>query len=208
MMPIVMPMFTNDWNANHIATPDATSRPNRSSARVAMRSARMITTPIRNTITIGADEAELLAGHGEDEVGLLRRDEVARHQLAVEQALAEHAAGADRDLGLGRVVAGPGQVGGRVQERGKPGELVILEQVQAAGGGDADRDHGGEHRENAQPQAGQHDHGPGHHDEDQGHAQGRLDRHQGDQRGGTGQRDAQGAHPGCAGGPGAKAPVN
>ncbi len=52
MMPIVMPMFTNDWNANHIAMPDATSRPNRSSARVAMRSARTITTPSRKTITM------------------------------------------------------------------------------------------------------------------------------------------------------------
>ena len=139
MMPIVMPMFTNDWNANHMAMPDATSMPNRSSARVGDPQRADDHDAEQEDDRDGADEAEFLAGHGEDEVGLLGRDEVARHQLAVEQALAEHPARADRDLGLGRVVAGPGQVGGRVQEGGEPGQLVGLQQVQAAGRGDRSR---------------------------------------------------------------------
>jgi hypothetical protein len=50
----------------------------------------------------------------------------------VEQAGAEQAAGADRDLGLRRLVAGAGQVRVRVQERGEPAELVGPQQVQAA----------------------------------------------------------------------------
>ena len=40
MIPSVMPMFSNVWNANQQITPDATSRPNRSSARAAIRQAR------------------------------------------------------------------------------------------------------------------------------------------------------------------------
>ena len=52
MIPTVMPMLTKDWNRNQIATPEATSMPNRSSARVAMRRARMTTTPSRATTTI------------------------------------------------------------------------------------------------------------------------------------------------------------
>ena len=80
-------------------------------------------------MTARADEAELLARDGEDEVGLDRGDEVAAGERAVEQALAVQAAGADRDLGLEAVVAGAGQVLGGVQERGQPGQLVPLEQV-------------------------------------------------------------------------------
>ena len=52
MMPIVMPMFTKDWNANQIAMPEAISMPNRSSARAAMRNARTITMPSRTTMVI------------------------------------------------------------------------------------------------------------------------------------------------------------
>ncbi len=57
--------------------------------------------------------------------------------------------------------------------------------MQAAGRGDGHGHQGREPGDDAQPQAGQHDHGSGHHDEHQGHAQRRLDHHQADQRRGT-----------------------
>src|SRR5215467_6944633 len=51
MMPIVMPMLTNDWKPNQTATPDATSMPNMSSATAAILMARKTTTVSNPTIT-------------------------------------------------------------------------------------------------------------------------------------------------------------
>ena len=45
MIPSVMPMFSNIWKVNQQTIPVATSRPNRSSARSAIRHARHSTTP-------------------------------------------------------------------------------------------------------------------------------------------------------------------
>ena len=49
-IPIVMPMLMNACTANQIATPAATSSPNASSARAAIRTARKITRPSSTTI--------------------------------------------------------------------------------------------------------------------------------------------------------------
>ena len=51
MMPMVMPTLTNVWKMNQIATPDATSMPNMSSAIWAARIARNTTMPSRPTMT-------------------------------------------------------------------------------------------------------------------------------------------------------------
>ena len=56
-----MPMFTKAWTANQIAIPDATSMPNWSSARAAIRSARSSTSASSAMIARRSDEAELLA---------------------------------------------------------------------------------------------------------------------------------------------------
>ena len=92
MMPIVMPMLMNDWTPNQIAMPDATSMPNWSSALAAIRSARNSSSASSPMMTSSADEADLLAGDREDEVGVLLGHEVAGDELTVEQALAGPAA--------------------------------------------------------------------------------------------------------------------
>src|SRR5260221_4319016 len=53
-----------------------------------------------------ADETELLGQHGEDEVGLLLGQEVEMALRAVQEALAEEPARAERDLRLQDVIAG------------------------------------------------------------------------------------------------------
>ena len=113
-----------------------------------------------------------------------RRDEAAAGERAVEQPLAVQAAGADRDLRLEAVVAGPGQVLRGVQERGQPGQLVPLQQVQLGDGVDA-AGHGGEQAEHpVQPDAGDHDHAGQREDQHQHDAEGGLAFDQEDQRGG------------------------
>ena len=76
--------------------------------------------------TRGADQAELLPRDREDEVGVLLGHEAGLGLRAVEQALAEDAAVADRDPGLGGVVAGAARVEVGVGERHEPVELVVL----------------------------------------------------------------------------------
>src|SRR6202162_5764482 len=63
-----------------------------------------------------AEEAELLADDGEDEVGGALGEEFELCLAAVHPALAEHAAGADRDLRLDDVVAGAEWIGLRVEK--------------------------------------------------------------------------------------------
>ena len=45
MMPSVMPMFSNTWNANIASTPTVTSVPKKSDDNTAMRHKRQISTP-------------------------------------------------------------------------------------------------------------------------------------------------------------------
>src|SRR5215218_3862827 len=80
----------------------------------------------------GAGEAELLADHGEDEVGLLLGNVLEVGLGAVQVALAGDAARADGDQGLPRVVgeASSTVVGAGVDERGQPLLLVLAEHVE------------------------------------------------------------------------------
>ena len=72
----------------------------------------------------GADQAELLARDGEDEVGVLLGHEAGAGLRAVEEALAEEPAVADRDPGLLDVVAGAARVEVGVGERQEAVDLV------------------------------------------------------------------------------------
>ena len=75
MIPITIPMFWNIWKANQQTIPVAISVPNRSSARIAIRSARQSTHGEQHDDADAADEAELFGHDGVDEVGLLLGDE-------------------------------------------------------------------------------------------------------------------------------------
>ena len=110
MMPRHIPMFWNDWKANQQPTPAAARRPKRSWAWPAMTNARHSSSVEQPDDHRGPDETELLAGDGEDEVGLLLGHEAGAGLGAVEQALAEHAAVADGDARLLGVVAGAERV--------------------------------------------------------------------------------------------------
>src|SRR4051794_30222366 len=83
-----------------------------------------------------ADQAELLADDGENEVGV-GLGKVGGLLDGSAEAMAEKAAGADRDLALDRLVAGRAVVGPGVHERGQAGAPVRLD----------DREH--EHEERA-----------------------------------------------------------
>ena len=61
MIPMVMPMFSNIWNANIASTPTHTSVPKKSRASRAVRQVRHITMANSASSDRGADEAELLA---------------------------------------------------------------------------------------------------------------------------------------------------
>ena len=104
-----------------------------------------------------ADEPELLAELGEHEVRRLDREEVAAILRPVRQALPDEPAGADGDLRLEELVAGPLRIGLRVQEADEPLLLVVLEHVGPRDGHDSDR-HGREHAEPAQARPGQEEH--------------------------------------------------
>ena len=120
-------MFWNAWKPNQQAIPAAATRPNTSSVAEAMASARQMTTPSSAIRIAGADQAELLAGHGEDEVGVLLGHEAGARLRAVEEPLAEQPAVADRDPGLLDVVAGTARVEVGVGEGEEPVDLVLLQ---------------------------------------------------------------------------------
>ena len=93
-----------------------------------MRSARQMHDAEQRDQHAGADQAELLAGDGEDEVGVLLGHEAGPGLRAVEEPLAEQPAVADRDPRLLGVVAGAARVEVGVGERQEPVDLVVLEQ--------------------------------------------------------------------------------
>ena len=108
-------MFWNAWKPNQHAIPAAATRPKSVvGVRTAICSARQMTTAEQDDQDPGTDQAELLAGHGEDEVGVLLGHEAGPGLRAVEQTLAEDPAVADRDPRLLGVVAGAA----RVERRG------------------------------------------------------------------------------------------
>ena len=123
MMPIVMPMFSNTWNAKIASTPTASSVPKKSDDSSAVRQSRHDQHAVEADQRRAAEEAELLAHHGEDEVGVLlghvRPFLVCR---PLNRPCARDPAGDDRDLRLARgctapaVCFGRGLVDGRLVE--------------------------------------------------------------------------------------------
>ena len=104
-----------------------------------------------------AEQAELFAHHGVDEVGGALRQELELALRAVEQSLAEHAARADGDLRLDDVITGAELVGLRIEQREDALLLVVVEHVvprEPAGGGAR----GGQPEDHAELQAGQDHH--------------------------------------------------
>ena len=91
-----------------------------------------------------AEQAELLADHGEDEVGRALGQELELRLAAVHPALAEHAARADRDLRLDDVIAGAERVALRVEQRQHALALVVVHEVPG------DRHRRAEHRDAAE----------------------------------------------------------
>src|SRR5215467_14164443 len=153
---MVIPMLMKDWTPNQIAIPDATSRPNISSARAAIRIARtstmassatMVMAPTKPSSSPATEKMKSVCCSGTKLPA----------QLPVEQALAEHPARADRDLGLGGAVAGAQRVGGWVDERGEPPHLVRLEHMQAPHGQPGERTGHAQRHEPPQPHAGHDD---------------------------------------------------
>ena len=133
-------MFWNAWNANQQTMPAASSRPAGSASR-AMRSPRQHSSPNSADDDHAADEAELLAGHRVDEVGLLLGNVPAVGLRTAEQAASEQATVGDRDVRLRDVVGGALGVVGRMGERRDALDLVL-------------RQHAGLHRDDRQQHAG------------------------------------------------------
>ena len=135
MMPIVMPMFSNTWNANSATNADADQRAEEVGRVVsgcspdAPHQQREQAEQQR-----AADEAELLADRGEDEVGVLLGHERQLRELALVEALAPDAAVRDRRLRLAQRVLRVGEICARcdavlVHERREPVEPVVLERA-------------------------------------------------------------------------------
>src|SRR5882762_2363159 len=123
-----------------------------------------------------AEEAELLADDGEDEVGGALGEEFELCLAAVHPALAEHTAGADRDLRLDDVVAGAEWIGLRVEKHEHALALVVVHEAPAEPG-----PQGGERQQrhhHAHAQACEDDDQPAGERDERGRAQVGLDGHQ------------------------------
>ena len=111
-----------------MAMPSATSRPNWWRQRSAIsHAAQHDQAAAGRARASAADQAEFLADHGEDEVGLLLRQEVQVALRALQEALAPHPARAERDLRLDDVVAGAERVALRVEEGVDARALVVVQ---------------------------------------------------------------------------------
>ena len=93
-------MLKNAWNATIVVRPIARNAPNRSGARTAVRRPRQAMTQKQASTTRRADQPELLADHGVDEV-VVRLGQVEQLLHAAHQPAAEDAAGARRRSSTG-----------------------------------------------------------------------------------------------------------
>ena len=136
-----------------------------------------------------AHEAELLGERGEDEVGVLFGQEVQPGLGALHEAAPREAARAERDLGLGDVVAGAERVGVGVEEGEDAGELVFLDELPVGAvrlddrGDEADAAGGGG-GEVPEADAGEEHHHPGAGEEQDRGAEVGLLEDEGDRQGG------------------------
>ena len=153
-----MPLLTNTYTANVSVRLPAIRRENVSCACARDVEPAADDEHVQHHQHEAADEAPLLADHREDEIGRALRQEFELRLAAVHVALAEHAARADRDLRLDRVIAGAERVVLRVQEREHALPLVVVQEMPGDGHGrDEQR---AEAEDVAQLQAGEQDHEP------------------------------------------------
>ena len=185
-MPVTAPMLTSACPTTQAVIPVAIRVPNRSGARRAARMPRTAKAPNRREHEQGADQPQLLADDGEDEVGVGVGQEAPLGPAGA-QADPRHVPGAERDQRLGDLVAGVGQVPPGVDEPEHPVAAVAGAHGQHGGPGgrgeedrshaderhlgheqhhqdDEDQDHGRphvglEHHQSAEG-AGHHDHRP------------------------------------------------
>src|ERR1700678_2270582 len=132
-----------------------------------------------------AQQAELLADDGEDEIGGPFRQEFKLRLAAVHIALAETPARADRDLRLDDVVSGAQRVVFGIEEGQYALPLVIVDEM--PGRPDGASQHGDGYQYDPQLQAGEQHHDEAGGGDQQGRAEVRL---LGDHRGGYGDQDA------------------
>jgi hypothetical protein len=78
-----------------------------------------------------SDQSELLADHGEDEIGGALGQELQLRLAAVHPALAEYAARAERDLALDDVIAGAERIGLWIEEGQHALALVVVQEMPA-----------------------------------------------------------------------------
>ena len=138
--------------------------------------------PVQHEHDERADEPELLREHGEHEVALLDRQELAAALGAVGEPRPEQAARPDRDLRLEHLPARALRVGGGVEEREDPVLLVVAQHVRPG-----DRDHRqrrDRHRDQpAQARPGHEQHPGEDRDQDERGAEVRLEHHEHPRRG-------------------------
>ena len=118
-------MFWKAWKPNQQAMPAAATRPNRSSASSGDRQRAPDHDRQQHDDHPGPDQAELLAGDGEDEVGVLLGHEARPRLRAVEESLAEEPTVADRDPRLLDVVAGAARIEAGIGEGQEAVDLVV-----------------------------------------------------------------------------------
>ena len=136
--PTTAPMLTNAWTRIHAVTPVATSIPKRSGARNATRTPSRPEGDEQSDDGERAEQAELLADDGEDEVGVGLGEEAPLGPALAESG-AEQAAVGDAGLALHGLEAGVERVGPGVAERHQPAEPVRLDEGEHGGAEAEDR---------------------------------------------------------------------
>ena len=99
-IPMVMPTFWNSWNTIMANTPDAQQRPEVVAGQLRGTNDPHGEKGEQRQHGHRADEAQLLADDGEDEVGLLLGHQVVLGLVALAVALAGDSTQPDGDLGL------------------------------------------------------------------------------------------------------------
>ena len=129
MMPRHMPMFWKAWKPNQQAMPAAAMRPNTSSVRAAIASARQSTMPSSAMIRPAPTRPSSSPATVKTKSVCCSGTKPDAGLRAVEEALAEEPAVADRDPRLLDVVAGAARVEVGVGEGEEPVDLVVLQEA-------------------------------------------------------------------------------
>ena len=125
--PLTIAMLTNAYVKNISVIAPAMSRANIVEAFAVITIAAADQQQVEHEQDRVADQPEFLAEHGEDEIGVALRQEVEVRLRAVQPALADDAARAERDRRLRRVIAGAERIATRIEERQDPLALIVVQ---------------------------------------------------------------------------------